>query len=85
MSVPTFRLWLPLTQEKLSMNCVTDVVKFALPFAGGPKLLQTDHIVGRQHITEGGERNIGDLRDLSRRLPGRQRGAIESSARETEP
>ena len=66
------------------MNWVTDVVKLALPFAGGPKLLEAHHIVGRQDIAEGRERNVGNLRDLGSRLAGRERRPVEAAAREAE-
>jgi hypothetical protein len=35
-SPPIFRLWRPRVQEKLSMNCVTEVVNSAFPLGGGP-------------------------------------------------
>ena len=66
------------------MNCVTDVVKLALPFAGGPSCWKSDHIVGRQHIAERSERNVGNLRDLRSRLPGRERRPVEPAPGEAE-
>src|SRR4051794_4891077 len=48
----------------------------------GAQLLQTDHIVCRQYIPEGCERDTGNLRDLRRGLSCCQRGAREASARE---
>src|SRR4030095_2462133 len=49
------------------------------------KLLQTDDVVRGQHVAEGSQRNIGNLRELCSGLTGGKRRAIEAAAREPEP